>query len=178
MTYPQFFDNIEKIILQDDLAKALGTFEDGIVEFSFLDVVKCAGHSCPTVSGAYLCTLVGLKALYPNSLPKRGEIQVELPNEITEGVTGVIGAVISNITGATTNYGFKGLSGAFARTNLMFYNASSIKGNVRFTRVDTKEFVDVSYTPSILKSTKTTWQEKVAEIFENIDKVIAIATEK
>lgn len=174
MTYPQFFDNIEKIILQDDLAKTLGTFENGIVEFSYLDVVKCAGHSCPTVVGAYLCTLVGLKTLYPNSLPKRGEIKVELPNDITEGVTGVIGAVISNITGATTNYGFKGLNGKFARTNLMFYN-KDIKANVKFTRIDTNQSVDVFYNPSILNSTKATWQEKAEEIFLNIEKVITIS---
>lgn len=173
MTYPQFFDNIEKIILQDDLAKTLGTFEDGIVEFSYLDVVKSAGHSCPTVAGAYLCTLVGLKALYPNSIPKRGEIEVELPNDITDGVTGVIGTVIANITGATTNYGFKGLNGKFARTNLMFYN-SPIKGNVRFTRTDTKESIEVIYNLSLLNSTKTAWQERVEEIFENIDTVITI----
>ncbi len=174
MTYPQFFDEIEKIVLQDDLALALGTFKDGVVEFSYLDVVKCAGHSCPTVTGAYLCTLVGLKALYPNSLPKRGEIKVELPNDVTEGVTGVIGTVMANITGATTNYGFKGLSGKFARTNLMFYG-SPIDSNVRFTRTDTKEFVDVFYNPSLLKSTKTAWQERVEEIFQNIDKVIDIS---
>jgi hypothetical protein len=174
MTYPQFFDSIEKIILEDDLALALGTFEEGIVEFSYLDVVKSAGHSCPTVAGAYLCTLVGLKALYPDSLPKRGEIKVELPNDITEGVTGVIGAVIANITGATTNYGFKGLSGKFARTNLMFYNAP-INSNVRFTRIDTNEVVEVKYNPSLLNSTKTIWQERVKEIFENIDKVIDIS---
>lgn len=173
MKYPPFFNQIEKIILQDDLAKMLGTFEDGIVEFSYLDIVKSAGHSCPTVSGAYLCTLIGLKALYPNSIPKRGEIQVELPNDITEGVTGVIGAVIANITGATTNYGFKGLNGSFARTNLMFYN-SQIKSNIRFTRTDTKESIEVIYNPSFLNSQKTAWQERVAEIFENIDKVITI----
>lgn len=173
MKYPHFFDEIEKIVLQDDLALALGTFENGIVEFSYLDVVKSAGHSCPTLSGAYLCTLVGLKTLYPNSLPKRGEIKVELPNDITEGVTGVIGAVMANITGATTNYGFKGLSGKFARTNLLFYGAK-INSNVRFTRTDTNKSVELFYNPSILNSTKTAWQERVAEIFENIDKVIKI----
>ncbi|MDD2697259.1 MAG: hypothetical protein PHF17_00510 [Arcobacteraceae bacterium] len=171
MTYPHFFDTIEKIILQDDLAKTLGTFEDGIVEFSYLDVVKCAGHSCPTVTGAYLSTLVGLKALYPNGYPKRGEIKVELPNDITEGVTGVIGAVIANITGATSNYGFKGLNGKFTRTNLMFYNAR-ISSNVRFTRLDTNEAIEVYYNPSNIQFSTTSWQGKVEEIFQNIDKII------
>ena len=173
MTYPKFFDGIEKIVLQDDLALALGTFEDGIVEFSYLDVVKSAGHSCPTVSGAFLCALVGLKALYPDSLPKRGEIKVELPNEITQGVTGVIGAVLANITGATTNYGFKGLNGQFARTNLLFYGAN-IDTNIRFTRIDTNISVELCYNPSVLNSTKTAWQERVAEIFENIEKVVSV----
>ncbi len=54
MTYPEFFKNIETIKLQDDLSLFLGAFEDGIIEFSYLDVVKTAGHSCPTVLGAYL----------------------------------------------------------------------------------------------------------------------------
>lgn len=173
MTYPHFFDEIEKIVLQDDLALALGAFENGIVEFSYLDVVKSAGHSCPTVAGAYLYTLVGLKVLYPNSLPKRGEIKVELPNDITEGVTGVIGAVIANITGATTNYGFKGLNGKFTRTNLMFYNAP-ISSNVRFTRLDTNEAIEVYYNPSNIQFSTTSWQGKVEEIFQNIDKTIKI----
>ena len=98
MNYPEFFDNTPKIVLKDDLANELGTFKDGIVEFSYLDIVKCAGHSCPTVSGAFICTLVGLKALYSLEIPKRGEIKVELPECVTEGVTGVLGAVIANIT--------------------------------------------------------------------------------
>ena len=49
MIYPQFFNKIPTIKLQDDLASFLGAFEDGIIEFSYLDIVKSAGHSCPTV---------------------------------------------------------------------------------------------------------------------------------
>ena len=77
MTYPQFFDKIPTIKLKDDLALFLGAFDDGIIEFSYLDIVKSAGHSCPTILGAYLMTLKGLEALYENELPKRGEILVE-----------------------------------------------------------------------------------------------------
>ena len=54
------------------LASFLGAFEDGIIEYSYLDVVKSAGHSCPTVLGAYLMTLKGLEALYKDEIPKRG----------------------------------------------------------------------------------------------------------
>ncbi len=77
MTYPEFFNKIEKIKLKDDLSNFLGATEDGIIEFSYIDVVKTAGHSCPTVLGAYLMTLEGLKALYKDELPKRGEIKIE-----------------------------------------------------------------------------------------------------
>jgi hypothetical protein len=61
MNHPSFFDTIEKIKLQDPLSAFLGTFENGLIEFSYQDVVKSAGHSCPTVAGAYICTLEGLK---------------------------------------------------------------------------------------------------------------------
>ena len=40
MTYPQFFNNIPTIKLQDDLASLLGAFEDGLIEYSYLDSVK------------------------------------------------------------------------------------------------------------------------------------------
>ena len=59
MQYPNLFNEIETIKLQDDLSDFLGTFENGMVEFSYLDIVKSAGHSCPTVAGAYIMTLVG-----------------------------------------------------------------------------------------------------------------------
>lgn len=43
MNYPDFFDTIATIKLQDDLAAFLGT-TDGVIEFSYLDVAKTAGH--------------------------------------------------------------------------------------------------------------------------------------
>ncbi len=44
----------------------------------YLDVVKSAGHSCPTVAGAYLATREALKRLYGDELPERGAIRVDL----------------------------------------------------------------------------------------------------
>lgn len=196
MNYPEFYNQIEKIILQDDLANLLGAFKNGIIEFSYIDVVKTAGHSCPTVAGAYLCTLVGLKELYKDELPKRGEISVEFKEDINDGVAGVIGNVISNITGATTNNGFKGLNGNFARINLMHFN-SEINSSVRFTRNDTNQSIDINYDPSQIppnpkqqelmakisknianneekKEFGIIWQERVKNIFENIEKVIIV----
>ena len=62
MNYPDFFNEVETIKLFDPLSKVLGSLNDGMVEFNYLDSVKAAGHSCPTVSGAYLMTSSALKA--------------------------------------------------------------------------------------------------------------------
>ena len=196
MNYPEFFNSIEKIKLKDDLSNFLGATEDGIIEFSYIDVVKTAGHSCPTVLGAYLMTREGLKALYKDELPKRGEIKVEFSERIEEGVAGVIANVMTNITGATVNSGFKGIMGLFSRNSLMAFE-SDIDSSVKFTRRDTNESVEVIYDPSSIgadpmmrelmqksisrqasveeaKEFGRLWQERVEAISNNVDKVITI----
>jgi hypothetical protein len=196
MNYPDFFNKIETIKLQDPLSAFLGTFENGIVEFTYLDIVKSAGHSCPTVAGAYLSTLYGLKALYKNEIPQRGDIKVEFAESQTDGVVGVIASVITNITGATTDFGFKGIGGNFNRTNLMFFN-QDIKSSVKFTRLDKNISVNVIYNPNSIKPLSTqqalmqkimqgkasaedkkqfgnAWQDRVRRIFENSSGLITI----
>jgi len=194
MKYPSFFDQFEKIITYDELAHFLGAAEDGIIDFSYPEIVKTAGHSCGTVAGAYLTALKGLKALYGEELPRRGEIKVEIQKDPTQDNAGVVGCVLSNITGATTNYGFGGIPGGkFNRRNLLFYNAP-IETDVKFTRLDTGESVGVNYRPQrivnpmkILKSAispdateedKKTFpqrfQNMVKTLFENADKVIDV----
>ncbi len=198
MTYPQFFNKIPTIKLQDDLASFLGAFEDGIIEFSYLDIVKSAGHSCPTVLGAYLMTLKGLEALYKNEVPKRGEIIVEFKEAQIAGVAGAIGNVIMNITGAATNNGFKGISGKYDRNHLMKFEQDINSANVRFTRVDTLKSIDVFYDASSVKPHEDMnflmqkslqgnasneekkefaklWQQRVEDISNNINQVIKIA---
>jgi len=196
MKYPSFFDNVETIRLQDNLSAFLGSVEGGNVEFSYLDVVKAAGHSCPTVAGAYLVTLAGLKALYQDETPIRGEIFVSFKETAAEGVAGVIGNVITQITGATTTSGFKGIGGKFARHSLMEFEADT-KASVRFKRLDTGATVDVTYDPSGVKGDPrqqeimqrlmqgmatpadnaefgSMWQKRVEAIFYNIDQVITV----
>lgn len=196
MQYPKFFDEIESITLQDDLADFLGAFDQGIIEFSFLDIVKAAGHSCPTVLGAYLMSREGLKALYPNELAKRGEILVEFGQNENDGVAGVIANVITNITGATVNRGFKGLAGKFDRRHLMQFE-STIQGNVKFTRQDTQQSVEVVYDASSIPADSNMsalmqaslqgfateeqqaefsklWQDRVERIANNVKQVITI----
>lgn len=196
MKYPEFFDSIESIKLVDPLSNVLGAFEDGLYEISFLEVAKAAGHSCPTLAGAYLTTLVGLKALYPDSRAVRGEIKVEFKESLEDGVAGVIGNVISQITGATDKSGFKGLGGKFARHSLMKFDAD-INSAVKFTRVDTGKSVEVYYDPSSIggspkmqqlmqkimggmanneevKEFGALWQDRVKRIFENIPAVTKV----
>ncbi len=189
MNYPSFFDEIETIKARDELSNLLGAFDKGEYEFSYLDIVKSAGHSCPTVAGAYLITLEALKALYKDELPKRGEIKVEFKETLRDGVAGVIANVISHITGATDKSGFKGLNGKFSRHSLMDFD-SPIESSARFTRIDTNQSIDVYYDPSSIgfdpliqsmmqkmmqnKATKEEiklfgelWQDRVKRIFQN-----------
>lgn len=196
MKYPDFFDTVETINIQDSLSKVLGAFEKGLISFSYLDVVKSAGHSCPTIAGAYLMAREGLKALYGEALPQRGEIKVLFKEDIQSGTTGVVANVFSLITGATSDWGFKGLNGAYDRRFLMFFNAD-IPLHVRLQRIDTGITVDIAYNPSsilpdpqmqalmqkVLADVANTeekelfgllWQTRVRKILENFDKVILL----
>lgn len=196
MNYPTFFETIESITLYDPLSDVLGAFEDGKITFSYLDVVKSAGHSCPTMAGAYLMIREGLKALYPKSLPERGALKVFFKERQEEGTTGVIANAFSLITGATENWGFKGLGGNYVRKDLMEFSRD-IPFQVRIMRMDTEAQVDISYNLASIeidplmqplmkkiltgvlnqeeKATfKELWQARVAKILENFDKVITI----
>ena len=196
MSYPNFFDAIQSIQVKDPLAQVLGAFKNGEYEITYLEVVKAAGHSCPTVAGAYIMASEALKILYPNERLVRGNVKVEFKESLEEGVAGVIGNVISHITGATDKSGFKGLNGQFSRHSLMFFDAN-INASARFTRVDNGKSVDVNYNPSTIEaslemmplmqkltSARATasevekfgalWQDRVKRIFENISEVVEV----
>ena len=199
MHYPHFFNSLPTITFKDELAATLGSFEDAKIEFSYLDVVKAAGHSCPTTAGAYLMLQKAMQELYiGDRLPVRGEITVELQNRADEGVTGVMANVFTNLTGAAADVGFPGLTKRFKRTGLLEFD-KNIKGQVRFTRTDSNKSVQLSYDPYVLPSNpkvielmievesarasdeekkefQKLWQARVKEIFDNKDKVISIIT--
>ncbi|HFB61739.1 MAG TPA: hypothetical protein ENJ69_02025 [Bacteroidetes bacterium] len=195
MKYPEFFDSIKPIVLYDELAEFLGSAGKGIVEISYLDVVKMAGHSCAVVAGAYLMAQKGLSALFGEEMPQRGQIKVELRRNADEDNAGVTGSVLSNITGAA--YGALGFSGImqnrFKRRDLLFFGVD-MPGDVRFTRLDTGASVSVSYRPgkvvqprSILMSAigpeatdesrasfPQRWQEMVRTLFAHADTVVEV----
>lgn len=143
MSTPAFYSEVRRLTLHDPLAEFLGATEGGIIEYGYIDAVKLAGHSCPTVAAAYWMTLKGLAHLYPDSLPERGGIRVEFRQDRLSGVTGVIANVVTMLTGATHDTGFKGIGGHFDRRRLLYFSAD-IAEEIRFTRADTGQAVDVA----------------------------------
>jgi len=172
MSYPTFYDDVKTIKTYDPIADTLGSFEDGLIKFRYIQVVKAAGHSCPTVAGAYLMAMKGLETLYPDTLAYRGKIEVRFKESEDEGVTGVIANVITQITGANNQSGFKGLNGNFARHDLRFFD-KNIDSSVRFTRTDTGQSVDVYYNPNAVKP-----NPRVAELMPKVMSGNANKTEK
>jgi len=119
MHYPNFYTQVAPLKLYDPLSDFLGAFKKGELEITYLDCVKLAGHSCPTVAGAYLMAAKGLDALYGDELPQRGSIKVEMKENESVGVTGVTCNIISFILGASGISGFKGIQGNFSRNHLV-----------------------------------------------------------
>ena len=143
MQSPEFFAAAPRITLRDPLAAFLGAATDGVIEYQYADVVRLAGHSCPTVASAYLMTRAALGALYPEALPVRGEIRVAMHGERIAGVTGVVANVASFLTGAAQDSGFKGIGGRFDRCELLSFDVA-IAGEIRCTRVDSGAAVTAS----------------------------------
>lgn len=149
MITPDFFNDVTPIIMRDPLAEVLGAVDKGLIEYTYTDVVKLAGHACPTVAGAYLMLEKGLNTLYGDDTPIRGEIKVFVKGTLGEGVVGVISNVASMITGATTIGGFHGLAGHFDRRDLLFFVAD-MTSDMILERVDTGARVELSYDPSFV----------------------------
>ena len=122
--FRDFLMEVESIMFKEPLAETLGAFKetDAVLEYRFVDVVKMAGHACPTVAGAYLCCQEVLKRLYPGEIGVRGEISVTVYGEPDEGVYGVMGQVFSFLTGAASATGFKGLGYKFKRKDMLRFN--------------------------------------------------------
>lgn len=146
MSYPDFFAEIPPLTLRDPLAGMLGAAQDGLLDYFYVDAVKLAGHSCPTVAGAWLMARYGLKALYGEAIPTRGNIKVELRGAQDAGVAGVVGQVLSLLTGAAGEGGFKGLGGRQSRRDSLRFGVD-LPAEVRLTRLDNGDAVLLDYHP-------------------------------
>ncbi|MBU0751304.1 MAG: hypothetical protein KJ787_08940 [Gammaproteobacteria bacterium] len=144
MQLPDFFAAAPIIRMRDPLAEFLGAAEGGRLEYGYADVVRLAGHSCPTVASAFLLTRAALAALYGGELPVRGEIRVDFREARAAGVTGVMAAVVTLITGATEDSGFRGIGGHFNRRDRLFFGQDLVAGELRFSRRDSGAAVEVA----------------------------------
>lgn len=140
----------EPIRIRDPVAEALGVLEAGDpFVITYEDVVKAAGHSCPTASGAFRIAQVGLDALYTGDVPVRSDIGVRVAGPRNDSTYGVMSRLISYITGAAQEDGFGGLGGGVGdrRTLLAFdaFEADTPAPTFRFNRTDTGETVEVTY---------------------------------
>jgi hypothetical protein len=143
MHYPAFYDEAPRIAMHDPLAALLGAADDGLIDYGYVDAVRLAGHSCPTVAGAYLMARAALRALYPDQPAERGGICVRMPAAEDEGVTGVTAQVLTLITGAAASNGFHGIGGRFVRQSLLSYAAVRGASAVQFHRRDNGNAVSV-----------------------------------
>ncbi|MCC6202223.1 MAG: hypothetical protein IT494_04390 [Gammaproteobacteria bacterium] len=149
MTFPSFFEQAPRLKVRDALAELLGAASGGVLEYRYEDAVKLAGHSCPTVASAYQLTRLALLALWPDQLPQRGAVLVEFAAPFGEGVTGVIASVVTLLTGAAQEGGFKGLAGQHVRRDLQRFSRE-VPWQMRLTRQDTGAAVDASSDLSVV----------------------------
>lgn len=152
-----FFNTVEPIALKDPLAVLLGAMDnEEVFVFTYADAVKFAGHSCPAVAGAYKSTQLALKALYGKETPVRGNINVTVMGSADSNVNGPISQIVTMITGAAADSGFKGFgpAGKYGRYNLMSF-APEQKTNPQttctllFQRRDTGKTVEITYNSAI-----------------------------
>lgn len=142
--------DIDPIEIRDPVAEALAVLEPGEpFVITYTDVVKTAGHSCPTASGAYRIAQLGLAALYPDTHPVRSDIEVKAAGPRDDATYGVMGRLISYVTGAAEDDGFGGLAGGLGdRRNLLTFDTfdpGTAAPTFRFRRIDTDETVEVTY---------------------------------
>ncbi len=135
--HPAFFARAPRITLRDPLAALLGMSSSGILTYEYGDAARLAGHSCPTVAGAWLMIRNGLRTLYGTEVAERGAVQVFVRHPREQGTTGVTALIATQVTGAAPETGFSGIGPQhrFARRNLLRFGAS-IDGVMALRRGD------------------------------------------
>jgi hypothetical protein len=144
------YENVEPIRIRDPVAEALAVVEPGEpFVISYADVITEAGHSCPTASGAFRMTQLGLAELYPDAdeLPVRGDIEVTAGGPKSDSTYGVMSRIISYITGAAEEDGFGGLAGGYGdrKHHLYFEDSDGVEPMFTFARTDTDTAAQVTY---------------------------------
>lgn len=161
---PAFFDDAPTLTVRDPLAQFLGAADGGTMQYTYADVVRLAGHSCPTVAGAYLMTLHGLRALYGDEVPERGNIEVFMRDAPDSGTTGVIATVVQLLTGAASETGFHGIgpTGRFGRYQLLNFGDPMI-GTLALRRRDNGAAVQVEMNAAVVP-----WPDEMRALMPNV----------
>lgn len=166
----------------------MGTEREKNFQISLLDIVRFAGHACPSMVGAFLISRAAIENLYPDTkVGVRGEIEIDIPDSASQGATGPMSNVFSYITGAWADTGFGGFQGGdYVRRNLLRFNSPvSSSGAFRFTRRDTGASVDVIYQPRLIQVEvdpaipfQLQWRHKIKAILENSEHAIKVIKNK
>lgn len=167
--FRSFFTDVSPIVMREPLAGFLGAFEQhrSLLEYSFDDVVKMAGHACPTVASAFVCCKKALARLHDGDIPERGNIAVTVHAEQDDKTFGVMAQVFSLVTGACGPTGFKGLGHKFRRKDLLSFEASDADGgsmDFTFSRLDNGKKVKARIFPDRLPAVEG--QEKLGDLME------------
>lgn len=142
------YENVDPVRIRDPVAEALAVLKPGdpfVIRYE--DVVKEAGHSCPTAAGAFRIAQLGLDRLYPDEHPVRGDIEVTAGGPRDDSTYGVMSRIVSYITGAAEEDGFGGLAGGYGgRKHLLQFDESDrVDPTFSFQRTDTGDAVRVTY---------------------------------
>jgi len=150
VNFPDFYEQAPVVHTHDPFAAMLGAARDGRLDYHYLDAVRLAGHSCPTVAGAFLIGRAALAALYPDGPAERGNIAVHMPAPEDEGVTGVMAQVLTLLTGAAAGNGFQGMRGRFRRKGLLSFAGHRESEAIIFKRLDNDASVAVTLDVSLI----------------------------
>jgi len=148
--FPDFYEKAPVVRTRDSFADVLGAADSGMLEYHYVDAVRLAGHSCPTVAGAFLMGRAALAALYPGEPAERGGIAVRMPAPEYEGTTGVMAQVLTLLTGAAADNGFHGIQGRYRRKGLLSFAEQREGEAITFTRLDTRDSVAVTLNVSLV----------------------------
>jgi len=166
-----FIQEVRPLVLREPLAEALGAVGEGEeIAYTFTDLVKLAGHACPTMAGAWLAVEEALGRLYGGDLPVRGDIAVTVFGDPEEGTYGVMANAFMLLTGAAPATGFKGLGPRFKRKDLLTFSRDRPTPQAQsfaFRRVDTGKRIAVTFSPRLVPFPP----EKARRIGELMEKV-------
>jgi hypothetical protein len=143
------------IIVRDPFLEFLGLVPVGEpIAITFAELVKAAGHVCPTIAGAYLILRYGLTALYGDEPAVRGAVRVTAFGGPADFGYGPIAQLVNFVIGAAPETGFGGLArGRFRRRDLFLFKRDDIRRNeFDFERLDTGRRVRVIYDPSVISA--------------------------